>query len=156
MAKASIQMPEDFLQAVSALADHTDEIMPRVLEAGGKIVLARVRGNLRGVIGKRIKYKARSIGELEAALGLSPAKLDKDGNFNVKIGFSEPRRQRDAGLNVAHGAGRGVTNAMLANIIEHGKHGQPAKPFLKPAKTASKAACIAAMQEKLREEIDRI
>ena len=144
MGKATFSMPEDFLQAVSKLADRTDEIVPRVLEAGGKVVLAKVRGNLRGVIGKNIKYKARSTGELLSALGLSPAKLDRDGNFNVKIGFSEPRR------------GKKVSNAMLANVLEHGKYGQPPKPFLKPAKTASKVACIATMQEKLREEIYRI
>ena len=130
--------------AVSKLADRTDEIVPRVLEAGGKVVLAKVRGNLRSVIGKGIRFKARSTGQLEAALGLSPAKLGRDGNFDVKIGFSEPRR------------GGNPSNAMLANILEFGKHGQRPKPFLKPAKTASKAACIEAMQQKLREEIDRI
>jgi len=137
-------MPEEFLQAVSKLADRTDDIVPRVLEAGGKVVLAKVRGNLRGVIGKGIRFKARSTGQLESALGISPAKLDRNGDYNVKIGFAEPRR------------GGKPSNAMLANILEYGKHGQRAKPFLRPAKTASKAACISAMQDKLREEIDRI
>jgi hypothetical protein len=144
MGKATVQMPEDFLLAISRLAERTDEIVPRVLEAGGKVVLAKVRGNLRAVIGKGIKYAARSTGELESALGLSPAKLDRDGNFNVKIGFAEPRR------------GTKTSNAMIANVLEHGKHGQPPKPFMKPAKTASRAECIAAMTAKLESEVGKI
>ena len=145
MAKATIQMPESFLQAISTLADRTDEIVPKVLEAGGKVVLAKVRGNLQSVIGRGVKYKSRSTGELLSALGLSPAKLTRDGSgWDIKIGFREPRK------------GGKVTNAMLANILEYGKHGQPPKPFLKPARTQSRAAAISAMQDALREEIDRL
>jgi len=44
---------------------------------------------------------------------------------------------------------------MIANIIEYGKAGQPAKPFLKPAKTSSKKPCIDAMTKKLEEEIKK-
>jgi len=138
-------MPESFLQDVSKLADRTDDIIPRVLEAGGKIVLMRVRGNLQSVIGRGLKFKGRSTGQLAASLGLSGARLDRDGNHNVKIGFAERRRGKQK-----------VSNAMLANILEYGKHGQPPKPFLRPARTQSRAACIAAMQGKLNEEIGRI
>ena len=35
MAKAQIKMPEEFLLKVSQLADQTDVIIPKVLEAGG-------------------------------------------------------------------------------------------------------------------------
>lgn len=47
-------------------------------------------------------------------------------------------------------------NAKLANIIEYGKHGQPAKPFLKPAKTASRQECIDAMTKALDEEVEKL
>ncbi len=36
------------------------------------------------------------------------------------------------------------------------KHGQPAKPFLKPAKSASRAAAVAAMQQKFEEEVGKL
>ena len=144
MARCEVKMPESFLQAVSKLADRTDEIVPRILEAGGKVVLAKVRGNLQSSIGRGLKYKGRSTGQLAAALGLSPARLDRNGNHDVKVGFVENRR------------GKKVSNAMLANILEHGKHGQPPKPFLKPAKTASKSACIAAMTAALENEVRRL
>lgn len=143
MAKVDIKMPEEFLLKVSRLAEKTDEILPRVLEAGGEVVLDKVRDNLRSVIGRDTKEPSESTGELASALGLSPAKQDRNGNFNVKVGFSEPRRD-------------GGSNAKIANIIEYGKQGQPAKPFLKPAKTASRKACIAEMTDKLEKEISKL
>ena len=50
----------------------------------------------------------------------------------------------------------GKSNAKIANILEYGRHGQPAKPFLKPAKTASKSACIEAMRQKFDEEVQKL
>ena len=38
MAKATWKMPEEFLMKVSRLADKTDEIIPKVLEAGAEAV----------------------------------------------------------------------------------------------------------------------
>ena len=141
MAKANWKMPDDFLDKISRLGDKTDDIVPRVLKAGGEVMLKRVKSNLRAVIGSGTKHKSRSTGELANALGVSDARLDRDGNHNVKVGFAEGRSD-------------GKSNAMLANIIEYGKHGQLAKPFLKPAKSAAKAETIAAMTQKLDEEID--
>ena len=132
MAKVDIKMPDEFLQKLSRLGKDFDEVAESVLEAGGEVVLSRVKGNLAGVVGQGTKYDSRSTGELEASLGLSPAKLNRDGNHDVKIGFVEPRKD-------------GGSNAKLANILEYGRHGQPAKPFLKPAKTQSKSAAISAM-----------
>jgi len=143
VAKATFKMPDEFLMKVSKLEERTDEILPRVLEAGAEVVEAKVRSNLSAAIGKGTKEPSRSTGELLSALGTSSAKQDRDGNFNVKVGFSEPRRDGDS-------------NAKIATVLEYGKSGQPARPFLKPAKSASKSACIQAMEQKLTEEIDRI
>ena len=139
---------------VSRLADKTDEIVPRVLQAGGEVVEKKVRSNLQAVIGSGTKEESRSTGELVGALGVSPAMLDRDGNFNVKVGFDEPRRQQNAAVRKRSYKER--TNAMIANVLEYGKHGQPAKPFLKPAKSASKNACIEAMKAKLESEMGNV
>lgn len=128
---------------VSRLADQTDVIIPKVLEAGGEVVLSKVKSNLSSVVGSGTKEKSRSTGELERSLGLSPAKQNRDGNWDVKIGFAEPRSDGDS-------------NAKIANILEYGKSGQPPKPFLKPARTQSKSACIETMKSKLQEEVDGI
>ena len=143
MAKVDFKMPEEFLLKVSRLAEKTDEIIPKVLEAGAEVVYDKVKSNLSSVVGKNTKVKSRSTGELESALGVSPAKQDRDGNFNVKIGFAEPRSD-------------GGSNAKLADILEYGRQGQPPKPFLKPAKSRSKDACIGAMTNKLESEIEKL
>jgi len=143
MARGSYKMPEDFLLKVSTLAEKTDEIIPKVLEAGGEVVKAKVKANLQATVGSDTKLPSRSTGELVDALGVTPAGVDRDGNYNVKVGFDEPRKD-------------GESNAKIANILEYGKSGQPAKPFLKPAKTASRNACIEAMKRKLDEEISKI
>lgn len=143
MAKATLKMPEDFLMKLSRLGEKTDEIIPHVLKAGGEVVEAKVKSNLQNVIGNGTKEDSRSTGELVSALGVSSARQDRDGNFNVKVGFSEPR-------------GDGKSNAMVAGVLEYGKHGQPPKPFLKPAKTASKNACVDAMIRAFEEEVDKI
>ena len=56
MAKVQMKMPEDFLMKVSRLADKTDEIIPKVLEAGAEVVEDKVRSNLQSVIGSGTKY----------------------------------------------------------------------------------------------------
>ena len=141
MAKVDVKMPEEFLLKLSRLGSNTDAVAEKVLEAGGQVVLSKVKANLSAVIGSGTKYDSRSTGELEASLGLSPVKADRDGNH--KIGFSEPRSD-------------GGSNAKLANILEYGKHGQPAKPFLKPAKTSSRAECIRVMTQTLDEEVGKL
>ena len=128
---------------VSRLADKTDEIVPRVLQAGGEVVEKKVRSNLQAVIGSGTKEESRSSGELISALGVSSARQDKDGNFNVKVGFSEPRSD-------------GKSNAMIAGVLEYGKSGQSPKPFLKPAKSASKSACVDAMIAAFEKEVETI
>jgi len=143
VAKAVMKMPEDFLLKLSRLGEKTDEIIPKVLEAGGEVVEVKVKSNLQAVIGSGTKEDSRSTGELVSTLGVSSARQDKDGNFNVKVGFSEPRSD-------------GKSNAMIAGVLEYGKSGQPPKPFLKPAKTASKNACVDAMIAAFEKEVENI
>jgi len=143
VAKAAFKMPEDFLLKLSRLGEKTDEIIPKMLEAGGEVVEAKVKSNLQSVIGSGTKEESRSTGELISALGVSSARQDKDGNFNVKVGFSEPRSDCKS-------------NAMIAGVLEYGKSGQSPKPFLKPAKSASKSACVDAMIAAFEKEVENI
>lgn len=137
MAKCTYKLPEDLLRKLSKLGSRMDEVSETVLVAGGEVVLEKVKNNLESVL------SGKSSGELAFSLGLSGVRLDKNGNANVKVGFSEPRKD-------------GTSNAMIANILEYGKHNQPARPFLKPAKTQSKKQCIEIMTKTLEEEIDKI
>ena len=145
MAKMEMKLPEKFLLKLSRLRDSTDEIIPKVLETGGEVVLAKAKSNLSSVIGKGTKETNRSTGELKNSLGLSKARQKRDGSgWDIKVGFAEPRR------------GKGDSNAKIANVIEYGRHGQPAKPFMKPTRTQSKNAATQAMKDKFEQEVERI
>ena len=143
MAKVDIKMPDDFLIKISKLGSDFDPVAEKVLKAGGEVVFKRTKSNLSAVIGKGTKHESRSTGELEKALGVTSVRLDRNGNHNIKIGFSEPRTD-------------GESNAKIANILEYGKHGQPAKPFLKPARSASKSECISVMKSTFEEEVKKL
>ena len=131
------------MQKLSQLGNKTDEIVGKALIAGGEVVAKKVKSNLQAVIGKDLNDKSRSTGELVSALGVSKPRLDKNGTLNVKIGFSEPRSDDN-------------NNAMIANTIEYGKSGQPPKPFLKPAKSASKNEVIAVMEAAFNDEVSKL
>ena len=139
MARCDVKLPEDLLSRMEGLGSRFDEVASSVLEAGGKVVLDETRKRLSAVIGKDTKEKSQSTGTLLSSLGLSKARVGKNGNHDIKVGFSEHRAD-------------GKSNAMIANILEYGRHNQKAKPFLKPAKTASRSAAVEAMAEKLKEE----
>lgn len=142
MAKCSIKLPDEFLKKLSQLGNRTNEVAKKALTAGGEIILNRTRVNLIGVIGKNIKGESRSTGQLVSALGLTPVMVDRNGNYNIKIGFDEYRDD-------------GSSNAAVANIIEYGKHGQPAKPFLTPAKKQVGNQALEAMKQIIEEEIEK-
>jgi len=138
VAKVTIKMPTGFMDQLTKAAEKTDAAIPKALEAGGKVVFETMKANLRSAIGRGTKYPSRSTGKPMAALGVSPVKLNDEGNYDVKVGFSEDRE---------------VSNDKLANILEYGKHGQPPKPILKPTRRSSRKPCIEAMQTALKEEL---
>lgn len=143
MAKCQMLMPDDFLERLSKLGKKTDEISKEVLKAGGEVALQKVKSNLDAVIGHGLAHDSRSTGQLQGALGLSPPSLDRNGNYNIKVGFAKNRTD-------------GESNAKIANIIEYGKSGQPARPFLARAKRQSKKLCEAAMIKKFEEEVKKL
>jgi HK97 gp10 family phage protein len=121
MAKIEMKMPEDFLLKLSRLGDKTDEIIPKVLEAGGEVVLAKAKSNLSSVVGRGTKLKSRSTGELEDS---SVCRL-RSRNGTAQAGISK--------LVLPSQEAMATVNAKIANILEYGKHGQPPKPFMRPA-----------------------
>lgn len=143
MAKVTGKLPDELVAKLTRLGSKTDEVCEKALKAGAEIVERAVASNLSAVIGKDTKYDSRSTGELQKALGVSPVKLDDKGEYNIKIGFDEPRSD-------------GGSNAMIANVLEYGKHGQPPKPFLKPAKNKSAKAATAKMAEVLESEMNNV
>lgn len=137
MAKCTAKLPEELLKKLSRVGSSMDAIANSALRAGGEVVLKKTKSNLQSMV------EGPSTGQLVNALGLSPVLQDRNGNYNIKVGFDEYRAD-------------GSSNAMVANIIEYGKHGQPAKPFLKNAKISSKKECEETMARKIEEEIGKL
>ena len=154
MAKATFTMPEGLISTISKLGNKTDEIIEKSLKAGAEVIEDKVRNNLSDVIGKDTKTDSRSTGELLSSFGTSPPLVDRNGNYNIKVGFAEPRKEQ----NTAKGkrSYKERTNAMIAAVLEYGKHGQTPKPFLKPAISSGKKEATAAMVAKFDEEVGKL
>ena len=144
MAKLTVRTPDALIAKLTRLGNKTDQVCEKALKAGAEVAEKAVSSNLSAVIGKDTKKPSRSTGELQSALGVSPVKVDDKGNYDVKVGFAEPR------------SGGGGVNAKIANILEYGKHGQPPRPFLKPAKSKARRQIAAAITETLEREMNDV
>ena len=145
MAKMEIVFPTGFLEKVNALESRLQPVVEDTLEAGAEVVLRCMKERFAGQIGfGGEKYKKnRSTGELVRALGVSPVKVNRNGDYDVKVGFAEPRRD-------------GGVNALLANVLEHGKPGQPPRPILKPTRSAARKPAVAAMREAFERGVEKL
>jgi hypothetical protein len=121
-------MPSGFLEKVNSIDSKLESVAREALAAGAEVVVTALRKRLREVISD----SGRSTGELVSALGVSQMRLDRNGNYDVKVGFMEPRSD-------------GKVNALIANVIEHGwkkRNGiRPPRPFLAPTKAKTGRAC---------------
>ena len=142
MAGIQLKLPNEIIKKLGSIESGLNEIVSDCLEDGGKVVLSETRSRLDAVIGTGTKEPSRSTGKLKRALGVTEVRTGRDGAHNIKVGFSENRPD-------------GKNNAMLANVLEYGKHGQPAKPFLKPARKASEKPAVEAMQKRFTEEVEK-
>ena len=141
MAKVTIEFPDDVVKKLAKLGTKTDEILEKTLRAGADVVKPVFEANLVGSIGRNTKRKSKSTGELADSLGISPVKSADDGSVDIKIGFAEPRKD-------------GKRNAMIAGILEHGRSGQSARPFISATQNAVKAPATQAMADAFNKEVD--
>ncbi|MDU5307696.1 MULTISPECIES: HK97-gp10 family putative phage morphogenesis protein [Varibaculum] len=143
MARVQIKLPNDFIDALDSASNIIDNSAEQVLKAGANIVEPRMRSNLSAAIGSSTKQPSRSTGQLAKALGTAPVKVNSRGDYNVKVGFAENRDD-------------GRANALIANVLEHGRSNQPARPFLAPTRSQTKRAAITAMKQTLAARIQQV
>jgi HK97 gp10 family phage protein len=136
-------MPDDFLKRVSQVGAAADEIIPKALAAGGEIVADELRRSLASVLSNDEKNVSRRTGKLEDSIGVSKTLVDRDGNYNIKVGFADNRDDDK------------VNNSRIANVIENGKKGQPPRPFIKPAMKKSESAAKQAIIETFDREVSK-
>ena len=143
MATVTIKLPDEFMNQLSEFDSRLEDIFTKALEDGAEIAEKQARANLKAVIGSGTKLPSESTGQLLGALGISPVKPSELGGYDIRVGFAEPRQD-------------GKSNEMIANIIEYGKKGQAAKPFMKPAEDATKSKVKAKMEETFKAEAGKI
>jgi HK97 gp10 family phage protein len=142
MARAQIKLPTAFIDSLEAASTMLDTAAEEVLQAGASIVEPRMRANLAGAIGQGAA-PSRSTGQLLGALGTTTAKVNSRGDHNVKIGFAENRRD-------------GRSNALIANVLEHGRSNQPARPFLAPTRSQTRRPATEAMKQTLVARMNQV
>lgn len=143
MARVQIKLPNDFIDALDSASNIIDNSAEQVLKAGANIVEPRMRSNLSAAIGSSTKQPSRSTGQLAKALGTAPVKVNSRGDYNVKVGFAENRDD-------------GRANALIVNVLEHGRSNQPARPFLAPTRSQTRRAAITAMKQTLAARIQQV
>lgn len=155
MAKLEFSYPVQFEQLLKKLSgDQLRTVCEKAVTAAGKVMLTEAKKQLKSVIGtnpsteRDKRHGSRSTGELVESIGVSPCFQNRKGEFNVKVGFKEPRQHKTTA--------KEQTNAEIANVLEHGRHGQPPRPFMKKAKNKAKKAALEEMERVFTEEVDKL
>jgi hypothetical protein len=143
-------------------AKRTDDILIKCVEVGADTAEPIVREKLTKSIGKGAKDY--STGELLASLGVTKGNKHQRGKqknkITAKVGFKEPRKNQ-LGSGTSGNGGKASynsrTNAMVANVLEYGRHsaGSPPQtphPFIKPAKRTASPLVRMAIQETFDKE----
>ena len=156
MATVTIKLPDEFMNQLSEFDSRLEDVFTKSLEDGAEIAEKQARANLKNSL------KGESSGQLLRALGISPVKPSELGGYDIRVGFNEPRKKKSGATTYSKKLKSGrvsnyeYTNEMVANIIEYGKKGQAAKPFMKPAEDATKSKVKAKMQETFKAEAEKI
>lgn len=142
MAKATINLPGEFIDGLETISKNFETIAEKALTKAAGEVLPKFAANLARSIGQDTQGPSRSTGTLQNALGITKVRVDKKGNYNIKIGFAENRKD-------------GRPNALVANVLEYGRSNQKPRPFLKPTKNQSRKKAIEAMKNEIAKQIDK-
>lgn len=147
----TVNAGEDLINKLAKLGKDTDKIAKKVVRAGANPLADEIRKNLENNLkdstyaGKDTKKRGtkksnRRSGDLLDSLGVSPAKIDKYGNANVKVGFDGYDK-------------KGTPNVLKARAMESGTSTLKKRPFIRPAINKTSDKCKDEMSKKFDEEI---
>ena len=143
MANVRFNLPDEMIQSIAKLGSNYDRIIKAVLKEGAKPLYDTTKSNLKDSIGRDTKQDSKSKGDLLKSIRITMPFLDKGSNWSIKVGCE--------GLD-----SKGVSNALKASVLEHGKSDQRARPWLKPNGLKAKKACIEKMKQIFEAEVDKL
>lgn len=138
MASVKIRTSEELIRKLEKLSgEQADEVAKRAVYVGAGFMAEKVKESLRGVVSEK------ATGDLEKSLGITAIKLNRDGDWAAKIGFSGYDR-------------KGTSNILKARILESGSSKQRKRPFVSPAAKRWKAETEKRMAQEAETSIDKI
>lgn len=159
MAKISFKGIDAYAKALDALGrDLKREVIGKAIYDAANIVADAIRSNIetipvnngyvpKGSTTRGIPQVAKD--GLRDSLGITPMLADRDGVYNVKIGFDGYNGQ------VTKAWPKGAPNQLVARSVERGTSWLEATPFVKRAVSSSKKAAEAAMQKAVEDGINK-
>ena len=145
MARAQFIADEAFELMISRAMAGTEQVARAALKAGAAIIADKMKENLKGILSDE------ATGQLVEAFGITPVKQDSNYNWNVHLGFDgyqQPPQKRWP---------QGVPFQLIARSFESGAgEWRTARPFAKPAVTATKARALDAMKSAAEKELEKI
>ena len=138
MAVIDVRPPDDLIQQLNALDNRLDSIQDKMLSAGINAVEGTVKSNMEksltgqyetGALRKSIAVKSRT------------AKKGKEKMIYFK-GSAKRKGKK----------GKAVRNGFKAAMLEYGRPGQQARPFMRPAFKEKRQAIYDAMKRTFEEE----
>lgn len=159
----TVKLPDDLARRFEAAGQEMDGIAEEALRAGAEVLAGEGRSELDRALGMPRFYPKRGSGELRSALGVSPMKLTSRGQYDIRVGFREPRKKqpgRRVGTSRKGGGYYTATNAMVANILEHGhrgsRGGQSAVPWWSSALRGGRKAAEDTVRRTVEGRLDDI
>lgn len=139
------------MKKLEHLGSNYDGIVRNMLADGIEPLQKQIESNLAAVVGRGTKQKSRSKGELIKAVRVTRAYQVANGDWHIKVGIYGYDKTV-----ITEKFPKGVPNALKAMVLEHGRSNMAAKPFLKPAISKTKKACVKAMSDRLDEELKKL
>lgn len=163
MATCKVNLPDDLIRRMNQAGAEIDNIADAALTAGARSLQTAAAGRLATALSFPRYYPKRGTGELRSSFGTTPMRILKSGTYDVKVGFGEPRARqpsRRVGRSSKGGGYYTATNAMVANILEHGhrgsRGGQTPAPWWAPALKEGRKEAEETIRRTVEERLDEI
>lgn len=156
MAKCTVNAGGEWAQKLAQLGAETDRVAAQAVAKGAGVLADQIRHNLEDLsedfqpdpakpyhylVGNE-KYTgipAYQKDDLLDSLGITPVQVDKDGDYNAKIGFDGYGSQPTASYP------HGLPNPLAARATESGSSVRPKQPFIRPAVKSARQRAVDAI-----------